>query len=362
VDRDSPRTTKLRDELAPWASVFHEEFVTLLSTSKDQPNLRAHVALILQAAGTPEVADGVLELLGTEGPELDALLVRTVGGMPKSGRAARERLTSIAESDVPPAVLREALLALVRTKAPRASEITRRVLEEATDPDLLAQAVTALSHASDVNRDDARTFRRLWGEKSTSQQVRVACLRALGEVEESVDSRRILHDLLADGTNVEELDAALDALKKVGSRESSKRPLAKFVETDHPLPLREKAARVLLDLGSNQGIRHLIDPLIRAADEDRRSYTRQREVGIACYVLGAYADAHEWFERAYRVANAARRYEPRAWQAKCYAQLGQFERAAKVMKDAGYTTFREFADDPAFAVMKKQARYRALFE
>ena len=100
----------------------------------------------------------------------------------------------------------------------------------------------------------------------------------------------------------------------------------------------------------------------KQADENRRDDGAQREAARAYYRLDAFEDAYTYFERAIAHANPARRYSLRIWLGRCRAQLGQFDRAAKKLREAGYASFRTFADDPAFEAMRKHPKWSRAFE
>jgi len=362
VDSDSQRAASIRTELTPWASVFHADFIGGIKASAGN-HVRGHLALILAKASPPKGAEGLLALFGTEGPELDLLAIRTVGAMSDPGNAAREQLAALATRTELVAETEGAILtAMASTRAPGAAAAARRRIDNpAAPPAVRACALTALSIVGTSPRDDMRLIVKELQQPDVAKPVRIAALRALSRYEEGHENRRALHDALED-IDMAIVAAALDALEVVANKDTSKRPLLKLVKSGADLGLRERAARILVRLGSVQGARHLVEPIRKHADENRRDDGAQREAARAYYRLDAFDDAYTYFERAIAHANPARRYSLRIWLGRCRAQLGQFDRAAKKLREAGYESFRTFADDPAFQVMRKHPKWSRDFE
>ncbi|MAG58853.1 MAG: hypothetical protein CMJ83_21400 [Planctomycetes bacterium] len=357
IDRDSERAAALRKELVPWASVFHGEFVSLIEVVKEK-HLRGHIAEVLAEANSPKAATGLLGLVGKEGAGLDLLCIRAVGRMADPGDDARAKLVSIAET-AESYVLGAVLIAAARTGCKQAAELSRKVVTSSDSVPARARAITALSITADNPRNDVRLIAKYAG-KEQDKVIRLAALRAFGRYPGNLDSRRVLHDTLSEDDS-DLVGAALDALEKVASKETSKTYLLTLVKSDAELELRERAARILVPLGSVAGARHLVEPRKRYADQNRRNDDAQRTAAMGYYDLGSYEDAITYFERAVRVANATTRYELRVWIAKSRAHLGSFERAAKELKDAGYESFHLFRDESAFAIMMKHPKWAPLF-
>lgn len=375
ADSDTEAAEQIRKDLAPWASVFPERFIELIVEAEDKPDLRAHLVDVLTLAGSSEAATALAQLIGkgdrsaTADPTeveqreyLDMICVQGIGFIPSATDEVRKVVVGLTGTTKSDRIMGAALISLARLGCPEAAAIARETLGGDAPPTVKARAVAALAITQDDPRSDARLIRKLGQDKAAPKVLRVAVLRALARYEKNPDGRRLLHDALEE----EDLDimrAALFALKRVASKDSSKVPLLKLVKTiTIDRDLRDDAARILMKLGSKDGARHLVDPLKRTADGERGNANLQRTAADAYYDLHDYDDAIVYYRRAVNASNPARRYQHHVSIAKCHARVGDFDKAVSELKKAGYDRLTSFSDDPAFEKMRAHPKWAPLFE
>ncbi|NRA95573.1 MAG: hypothetical protein HRU14_05125 [Planctomycetes bacterium] len=363
ANADTEAAAEIRKGLAPWASVFPQRFIDIIVKSEEQPDLRAHLVDTLTFAASPEAAAGLAKLIGSGDEYLDMICVQGIGFMSAAADDARKTIVALARTTESDKVMGAALIAMARLGCPEAAALARATIGgEAYSPEVKARAVSALAITQDDPRADARLARKLGQDKNTPKVLRLSVLRALGRYDKNADGRRLLHDALAE-EDADIIRAALFALKRVASKESSKLPLFKLVRTmEVDRDLRESAARILMSLGSKDGARHLADPLKRTADGERGNARLQRTAADAYYELRDYDDAIVYYRRALTASSPARKYQYHVAISRCHARTGDFDKAAAELKKAGYDRFNNFDDDPAFKKMRAHPRWAPLFD
>lgn len=361
-ERDTQEAFEARARLADWASVFPDRFANLIKEAGESKGLQAHLCEVMALSASPEAADALAGLFGVS-PDLDLNLVRAISFIPEAGPAPRAKLLALAKTPPSTEVLGAVIVALARLQEESAAPLARQTLASPNAaPQLVADAVKALALTLADPRGDVAILRKLAQKKDLDKTVHMAVLRAFGKYERSTQTRRLVHEAL-DSEDRDIIEAALDGLETIASKESSRKPLLDVVKnTAIDRPLRERAARMLMGLGIRDGIRALVAGLKRAADSEPRNASRQRDLAVEYKRLGGYDDAITYFERAARQSNAARRYEYRVWIARCRSLMGQFDKAGSELKKAGYESFSSFAEDADFAEMKKDPKWAPFFE
>ena len=365
--RETPRSADTamamaaRRKLAPWANVFPERFIQLIVEAKALFDLRAHLVDVITLTGNPQCAERLAALIGTEGDDLDRICVEGIGYIPGATTQIQQRLITLAAQSESSATRGAVMLALARLKSPAAAPMARATIKDSKLPAERVVAVQALAIAPHAPREDVRLTRKILSEDNLDNGLRVAVLQALREYEPSSENRRILHRALSEEPT-ELIAAALHSLETVASKESSKGPLIKLIKRKSvDRALRDKAARILCALGLKEGARILVEPFKHGADGERSSNLLQEAAADAYYDLHDFEDAIVYYRRACALVSGSRRARPHVSIARCYARMGSFDKAQNELKKAGYDSFHNFADDPAFTAMKEDPKWGPLF-
>jgi tetratricopeptide (TPR) repeat protein len=345
------------ETLAPWVGAFPEVFTQRLAAAKSAA-LKRNLVQVLADSGEPAVAPLLAELIGTQGEELDALIVECLGllGNPDVG----DRLLLLATQPPSPAVEAAALVALARLGHPLVQERAAEALGGA-EVVVRSGAARALGIVAPENRDAAALVVKA-ARQDPETDVRVAALIALQAFPSHYDAKRTLNDAVS-SEDPRLVTAALEALEVVATRDWSSNALMKAVEGKFEMALRERAARLLLRLGDAGGVRLLVKPLKEAADRASRDEAQQRFVADEFKRLGDWVDALDYYERALRALGPRRDNKPYLIEiAKCYARMGNFREARKNLTKAGYKSLRSFAGEQEFQAMKEHPSFRDLFQ
>ena len=356
-------------ELEPWVGAFPEIFAQRLAAARSDA-LKKNLIEVLAASGEPAAAPPLAGLIGTQGEELDALIVSCLGKL--GNPDISDRLIALATQPPTPELQAAALVALARLGHSEAQELAAEALRVTQNPDgtetpgstevvVRSAAVEALGIVSPDNRDAAALVVKA-ARHDPDMGVRGAALRALQAFPSHYDAKRTLNDA-ASSEDPRLVAAALDALEVVATRDWSGSALMKAVEGKFEMTLRVRAARLLLKLGDPAGVRLLVKPYKEAADRASRDEAQQRYVADQYKELGDWEDALDYYERALRALGPRRDNKPNLISiAKCQAMMGNFREARKSLTKAGYKTFGSFANDEEFQAMKEHPSFRDLFK
>ncbi|HYC77691.1 MAG TPA: HEAT repeat domain-containing protein [Planctomycetota bacterium] len=342
--------------LADRASVFADQILDRI-VAADSADVKKHFADVLVQGGDASLARACLARVPGADEETAALLVRAAGRMKGADVAAT--LKPLAEgAGASPVVQAEAVVAAARLGVPEAAAVARARIEH-EKPVVRRAACEALGLVGQ-GRDDVELLRKRASDDADAS-VKHAALRALGRFKGDVDGLKTLHHAATAG-DLPTVMAALDGLEAAGTRDLSQRPLLDVVKTG-PAGSRERAARVLMTLGSPDGVNHLFQRERR--DAEQNSDDRELQVGVADKYreYGWYTQAIHFYDRALSTRGGqVAQQQILVGAARCYARLRRFDDAKKKLKQAGYTSLRGFAEDADFAEMRESPSFRELFK
>jgi tetratricopeptide (TPR) repeat protein len=357
---ESPIADKARARLGRYLPAFPEKFLEILGGSP-RPSLRPHLYRILQAFGTAELAGPLLRLSLAPGFAHAGELLPVVAAL--GGPEFQPELIAAARASPPPQapVLAAIVEAAAASRGAAAAALGRSMLEHA-EPVVRAAAATAVGLAAGGSREDAQVLIRC-AQSDPDPRVRCQAVRAMRWFPRLPEAQRLAHDMLK-VDDPEFQAAALDALEAIGTRDVSPNHFLEFVQGRGPDLLRERAARhMALSFGDTRGARILAKAHRENADRSPKDVDAQMEAGDTLKSLGAYEEAMAFYKRAIALYNAANQWKARVQLARCNARLGRFEEARRLLRtDYKDRDLHKFADDPDFAEMKADARYKAMFE
>jgi HEAT repeat protein len=353
---DSTAVREAVQTLGERAGVFAEKILERI-TAADSPDVKKHFADVLVAAGDPALAPLLLKTAQGAPTETAAILVRAAARM-KHAASADDFRALIENPAAAPAVRAEAVGGLARSGAPDGPTAARKALADGEA--LLRRAGAESLGVVGQGRDDVEALRKA-AVHDASDDVRRAALRALGRFRGDLDALRTLHEVLAGGDPAA-VDAVLDALRTAGTRDLSSKPLLDAVKKLTPEG-RQRAARVLMELGNPEGVKALFLNERKAADQSPEARDLQIDVADKYREYGWYEGALPYYERALSARGAqATQAQVQLGVARCNARLKRFDEARRRLRLAGYTSLKAFADDPDFAEMRELPGHRDLFK
>ena len=345
--------------LAPWVGVFPGRFAQVVAREKSVL-ARGRVLEVIAASRTRQVAPPLAALLVEPDVAANASLMAGIidclgrVGAPSAGRVIRNLLNGSPAREVRAA----AILALARLHHPDAADLVRKGLSDEQTVVRRSAIRAAAILGEKVPGLADHLLRRLAEEKDASLEPLI--LRSLGAFPDDHDVRRALHKALG-STSESVLEAALDALARVGRKATSQRQLLALIarEEEVPAAIRKRAARMLLGWGSMAGVKAFVRKQKSVADKNPRNAVLQEALADTYRDLGAFEEALTYYKRALREARI--KSGILVSMARCHARLGRFSKAKKALRSAGYTDFSPFADDPDFQQMRRDPDYADLF-
>ncbi len=356
-----PQVDEPRAKLGRFVPAFPDRFLNALK-SDNRPRVRLHLLAILQRYGQSDLAPRLIDLIPSVTDGLGVAVVELAGELARG--TADAKLLSVVRQSPPasPAVLGAALKALALSKTPDGITAARSLVGHETAL-IRRDAVTALSFATSGGRDDFAVVQKV-ATGDPDPEVRKFAIRSLAAFPKLPEAQRLAHDTLVVNDSGFQA-AALDALEKIGTRDSSPSHLLQFVQTTAPDPLRERAARLMAGpFDDARGSKHLAKPLRETADRTPKDVNAQMEAGDYLKSLLAFEDAIIYYKRASSLYQAAQQWRARVQLARCNARLGRFDEAKRLLR-ADYKDrdiAKNFVDDPDFAAMKADSRFKGLFE
>ncbi len=336
------------------AGLFPQILIDRMAVETDQ-NLRLWIADALAATKDPSVATLLIERATKQPDDLAPILVRVAGRIDSpTVTFALAELTKGASS---PAVTAEAVLALAKRNGSGAIDAARANLRHG-DMRVRRASAEALGLLT-TSKEDIESLRKL-ATTAPEPEVRLTALRALARFGNNLDVLKALHDALgmADAATVE---ASMDALTTAGSKDLTPKLLLNVVKSGPP-DLRIRAAKLMLSLGSIEGVKFIAAKERSDADKNLEDRDLQVVAGDRCREVGWYAGAMVYYDRALSLrGNAAQTNIIRVCIARCYARMRRFDDAKKKLKEANYPNLRAFADDADFADMRESPAHRDLF-
>ncbi len=211
------------------------------------------------------------------------------------------------------------------------------------------------------NPQDQKTMVALIGDEN--KEVALLAIKSLGRISTNSRAMSALHDMLTH-EDPDYIATAIKVIKKIGRKEYSGRHLLNVVKRRSlDLDLRKSAALALMGLGGKDGMLELAKPL-RAAVKAQPKAVRPQEALANFYVeFGAWEMAAKAYSRALEVSRrGGEQNDLRLEIARCWARADRFKKAARSLKESGReSSWQDLVDDPAFAKMREDKRYRRNF-
>ena len=310
----------------------------------------------MERATADEIAAPLRELIDAGEAVQVATAIQTLGNVGDTASAAAIKIKFGHESkDVRAAVV----LALARLGAPGCNELYETAAGD--EEPLIRWAAARAYRLCGRHPEDARIMIALTGDSDLD--VKMAALRSLERIALNSKAIGVLHDTLA-GTSPDLIEVAIEVIERIGRKELSGRHLMTVVKrTEVEWDLRVRAARAMYRLGSKDGMDELTKSFKANIARNPKGVTARESLAAFYVEFEAWDEAAKAYKRA--LQNSRRGMEQnrlRLELARCYARDGSFKNAAKYLRQTGRdNVWRDLANDPAFAEMRKDRRYAKQF-
>ncbi len=349
---DTPVVRETIGKLAERAAVFPTIVLDRLLSEKNE-TVRARLGDVLAATGDPSITPMLLSRAATSDEAVAASLVNVLGRLRSHEVAPALEATLATEKRL--LVVAELIRALARCESKDALATARANLAH-VDTKVRQAAIDALGLVGQ-GREDVESLRKL--AAGSDPALRDAALRSLGRFKGDFDALKTLHDAVNTSDSAA-VGAALDGLETAGTKDLSPKFILQAVKSG-PADQRERAARLLMRFNNPDGVKHLFAKERSDAEKNPEDRDLQMLVADRYREFGWYEGAVPFYDRALAARGGVGTQQVLVALARSYARLKRFDEARKKLKQAGYTTFRGFADDADFAEMREAQGFKDNF-
>lgn len=223
------------------------------------------------------------------------------------------------------------------------------------------RVVAVNSLAALGRKEDVKIVLPLLSDPETT--VALATLTAIGNYRESSEVVLKLHEALKfNDENV--VLAALEAIRKINKLGLSKANLHDVATSKDASPaVKNRVARILLDMGDPFGLDKLADPLLADVNRNQKDFDPRFRLGKLYYDFGAWKKAADHFEKAPTPKQTVDQIKLNDMLARCYSRLKNFGKAADCIQRSGRgNDWKELKSDPDFAEMSQDRRWAKYFD